>query len=94
MSSSLRVADWPGAARLALWCASIYENAAQHGLTAALAGARTAKQDSGTVADVLHADNRPSTTLFLELLHLYWQGVQEDADTVSPAHLLAVAGLC
>ncbi|KAL3161697.1 hypothetical protein ABBQ38_008796 [Trebouxia sp. C0009 RCD-2024] len=45
MSNTLRDAQWQTAALLALWCASSYQQAAQQGLTAALAGARKRKQE-------------------------------------------------
>ncbi|KAL3161708.1 hypothetical protein ABBQ38_008807 [Trebouxia sp. C0009 RCD-2024] len=52
MSNTLHDAHWQTAALLALWCASSYQQAAQEGLTAALAGARKPKQESALEANV------------------------------------------
>ena len=72
MMSTLRSSDWQTAAHLALWCAPSHKVAAQHGLTSALEGARTAKQDSGLMADL--PVGSPTALPFLESLHAIWQG--------------------
>lgn len=75
MTSTLHDADWPMAARLALWCASSHKDAAQTGLEAALAGARKAAQDSRQAA--VPPDRGSSTLPLVEQLHAYWQESQQ-----------------
>ncbi|KAL3141229.1 hypothetical protein ABBQ38_003570 [Trebouxia sp. C0009 RCD-2024] len=68
----LGVADWPSAARLAVEGASLYQEAAQDGLRAALAGAReAAKQDSTVTGDMQSAAGTSSSSGFQELVSRY-----------------------
>ncbi|KAL3141226.1 hypothetical protein ABBQ38_003567 [Trebouxia sp. C0009 RCD-2024] len=67
----LGVADWHSAARLAVEGASLYQEAAQDGLRAAMAGAREAAKQNSTVTGDMQSAAGTSSSSFQELVSRY-----------------------